>query len=88
MSAEYHRQKCHTVIDEKSQKSGNGMAEHNQTIQTDVVYRQKNIRVYLRFSEEQSGKNAGLFYDNLKKIYMERDESRGNTELPALSYQT
>ena len=64
------------------------MAEHNQTIQTDVVYRKKNIRVYLRFSEEQSGKNAGLFYDNLKKIYMERDESRGNTELPALSYQT
>ena len=35
-----------------------------------------------------SNKHKDFFYDNLKKIYMERDESRENTELPALSYQT
>lgn len=47
--------------------------EEKQAIHMDVTYRQKKVKVHLRFSEEQDDKNTQLFYDSLKKIFMERD---------------
>lgn len=59
--------------------------KNNHAIHIDVPYKKKSVKVHLRFSEEQSDKNAQLFYDDLKKIYMEKDELRAmNPEGTAL----
>lgn len=50
--------------------------KNKHAIHIDVPYKRKNVKVHLRFSEEQSDKNAQMFFDDLKKIYMEKDEFR------------
>lgn len=69
----YHDREYHIVTSKERQGSRNSILEGNQAIHMDVAYRQKKVKVHLIFSEEQDDKNTRLFYDSLKKIFMERD---------------
>ncbi len=49
----------------------------NETcIHIETAYKKKKVKVHLRFSEEPDDRNAKLFYDHLKKIYMEKSEPK------------
>lgn len=56
-------------------------------IHIETAYKQKKVKVHLRFSEGTNDKNAQSFYDDLKKIYMENaDFGAMNPEISALKY--
>ena len=56
-------------------------------INIETAYKQKKVKVHLRFSKDANDKNAQSFYDDLKKIYMEKADFRAmNPEISALKY--
>lgn len=56
-------------------------------IHIETAYKQKKVKVHLRFSERTNDENAQSFYSDLKKIYMGKDEFRAmNPEISALKY--
>lgn len=62
----------HIVVSEETRESGNGRLEEEPAVHMDVAYKNKNVKVHISFSEETDDKNAQLFYDSLKKIYIEK----------------
>lgn len=48
--------------------------ENETCIHIETAYKRKNVKINLRFSEGTDDKNAKLFYDGLKKFYMEKSE--------------
>lgn len=72
--SEYQDNARHNVINEDMQKSRESILENEQeqTIHIDVGYKNKNVKIHLGFSEEADDKNAKLFCDSLKKVYMEK----------------
>ena len=86
--AEYHNREYHTVINESSRESGKGVAEKEQALHMDVVYRRKKVKVHLEFQEEQSDQNAQMFYGSLKKLYLEKGGIRAMVPgQPTLRYK-
>lgn len=48
--------------------------ENGTDIHIETAYKKKKVKVHLRFSEGTDDKNAKLFYDDLKKTYIGKNE--------------
>lgn len=73
-SNEYQEQSVHTVT-KGNCKTGEGILKSRPAICMDAVYKKKKVRIHLLFTESQNHKNAQHFYDELKKIYLEKTRS-------------